>query len=697
MKRRKGKCVRRLAAVLMCMVMILAGSVTAFAEEEVPEQETAGEQETTDIANEEVKEEETVQTEQAPVNRSARAVNELQDGVNVIREGADGQTFDIDEGKCVMLAGTTSADPIIFKNCTFNLSGSTMKISGNQGVNYHNGEVITKLWIGDNVQFDQCKFLTNGGKKSSSAGYDACIYFFDGNIVLNDCTLKAENYQGQFLGLYGSTGSVTFNRSDICTVGNIGGWSYAMYAHAVMNLKDSTMTATGMKRAADGKNINAFYSGDMRTGYDAINVEDSKIEFRDNQAGGFAINNINIHVKNSEIQVIDNLGNACNSGYWIVENSEITMNGNRGGHALSCIGTEMKDSKLEILHNGYAGLYIQTKDSVFTNSTIDIRCNGEKLASYSAGDVWLNGHKASFENCSHVWLGGVGRKGSVVNTNCKYFVAYDLFECKFKGNTEEILGGVKLAEQDKHALFLNSKVDFDYARSDISDNSDRDLFQDLTKETATGKDTAKIGKLTTAQLSHHKYDWENGEVTDKASEDFYGVVKYACVDSCKDYESRTGEHTYSFDCQGTYVYAPLVGLSFEGNAENVANIPEPQAEIDYEGKGTEPEEPTRDGYVFTGWYTDKECTKEFDFQSALTKNWTIVYAGWEKALEEITEPGENPTKPEKITESVDNKKADKKAKETVKTGDTNNFIFVFILAATAACVIAICVRKKCRR
>ena len=115
--------------------------------------------------------------------------------------------------------------------------------------------------------------------------------------------------------------------------------------------------------------------------------------FSDNKAGGFAINNVNIHVNNSDIIVNNNLGNACNSGYWIVTNdSSITMNGNRGGHGLSCIGFEMSDSKLEVLHNGYAGVYIQSKDSTLTNCTVDIRCNGERLLSYTAGDLWLQGH-----------------------------------------------------------------------------------------------------------------------------------------------------------------------------------------------------------------------------------------------------------------------------------------------------------------
>lgn len=45
---------------------------------------------------------------------------------------------------------------------------------------------------------------------------------------------------------------------------------------------------------------------------------------------------------------------------------------------------------------------------------------------------------------------------------------------------------------------------------------------------------------------------------------------------------------------------------------------------------TKPEEPTAYGKVFTGWYTDKECTAEFDFNTVLHDNLTL-YAGWKEA------------------------------------------------------------------
>ena len=46
------------------------------------------------------------------------------------------------------------------------------------------------------------------------------------------------------------------------------------------------------------------------------------------------------------------------------------------------------------------------------------------------------------------------------------------------------------------------------------------------------------------------------------------------------------------------------------------------------GKATRPAAPTREGYLFSGWYTDEACTTEYDFSATLTDDVT-VYAKWE--------------------------------------------------------------------
>ena len=44
-----------------------------------------------------------------------------------------------------------------------------------------------------------------------------------------------------------------------------------------------------------------------------------------------------------------------------------------------------------------------------------------------------------------------------------------------------------------------------------------------------------------------------------------------------------------------------------------------------------PEDPTREGYQFTGWYTDSACEILWNVESRTIESDMTLYAGWEKA------------------------------------------------------------------
>ena len=44
----------------------------------------------------------------------------------------------------------------------------------------------------------------------------------------------------------------------------------------------------------------------------------------------------------------------------------------------------------------------------------------------------------------------------------------------------------------------------------------------------------------------------------------------------------------------------------------------------------EPESPTREGYVFTGWYKDSGCYELWDVDEDIIESDMTLYAGWQK-------------------------------------------------------------------
>ena len=49
-----------------------------------------------------------------------------------------------------------------------------------------------------------------------------------------------------------------------------------------------------------------------------------------------------------------------------------------------------------------------------------------------------------------------------------------------------------------------------------------------------------------------------------------------------------------------------------------------------------PNNPTKDGYTFAGWYKDSALTSEFNFNTPITAN-TTLYAKWQKNADEGSE------------------------------------------------------------
>ena len=71
-------------------------------------------------------------------------------------------------------------------------------------------------------------------------------------------------------------------------------------------------------------------------------------------------------------------------------------------------------------------------------------------------------------------------------------------------------------------------------------------------------------------------------------------------------------------------------VTFDANGHGTA--PSSQT-VSYGGFVTRPNDLTADGYTFTGWYADKECSTSYDYSSKVTSSFTL-YGGWNLVQED---------------------------------------------------------------
>lgn len=172
------------------------------------------------------------------------------------------------------------------------------------------------------------------------------------------------------------------------------------------------------------------------------------------------------------------------------------------------------------------------------------------------------------------------------------------------------------------------------------------------------------------------------------------VVYFTDAQAANDYAKESGAQapevlkvTVTFDSnQGTAVDSQLVAVG---------------------GKVAKPADPAKKGYTFSGWFTDKDCTKAYDFDAAVdnTQPEFTLYAGWKAAAPSTVQPGagdngNNSSANANVNVNTVNNNGDNAASEakatTVKTGDNLALVggAIAVIAVAAAGVAAFALRRR---
>ncbi|MEI3228946.1 MAG: InlB B-repeat-containing protein [Lachnospiraceae bacterium] len=138
-----------------------------------------------------------------------------------------------------------------------------------------------------------------------------------------------------------------------------------------------------------------------------------------------------------------------------------------------------------------------------------------------------------------------------------------------------------------------------------------------------------------------------------------------------------------YDCTKAYDFAaPVTGdmtlyakweiNSYQVTFDSMGGSSLDSQQVTYNGTATTPHAPTKTGYTFDGWFTDKDCTVAYDFNALVTDNITL-YAKWNKIPDQQKPnetPANNPSTGQTDTKQPSNGQTDTKQPSTEPT-DTN--------------------------
>ena len=379
--------------------------------------------------------------------------------------------------------------------------------------------------------------------------------------------------------------------------------------------------------------------------------------------------------------------------------SGIETNGNNANDAVT-----LKNSTLNV-PNGF-GIYFPSSGTLtIDNSTINAKTMGVQVCSGS-----LNVNSGSTITVSGDPVAKTENDGAIQDGAAISIVNRP----GYKGlDKVAITGGTFTAKGDNAALKAYSWDSSTKKESDFDDADNAVTVSDgeFNGSLKLGNIKVSGGKYTDKEVARHlkhgfavlfsdgKYAVGNekavkGDATYSVTNTDGTVVYFTDAQSASNYAQESGAQapkvlkvTVTFDSnQGTAVDSQLVTVG-----DMVAK----------------PADPTRKGYVFSGWFTNKDCTTAYDFDAAVdgAEPEFTLYAGWKAATQPGT--GENggnggsSSANENTNANTVNNNSHNKGKKPAKgglpkTGDSLTLVgsACALVAAIAALIAASVLRRK---
>lgn len=444
----------------------------------------------------------------------------------------------------------------------------------------------------------------------------------------------------------------------------------------------------------------------------------------DANSAAFEINhsNASLTVKNGKIvssQLIGLIPSAM-SGTITYDNSSLTFenveattsaasgietNGNNTNDAVT-----LKNSTLNV-PNGF-GIYFPSSGTLtIDNSTINAKTMGVQVCSGS-----LNVNPGSTITVSGDPVAKTEGDGAIQDGAAISIVNRP----GYKGLDQVAITGGTFTAKDENAALKAYSWDSSSKQESPFDNADNKVTVsggEFNGSLDLGNIEVSGGQFTDKEVAKHlksgkavlfndgKYavgneDAVKGDATYSVTNtDGTTVVYFTDAQAANDYAKESGVQapevlkvTVTFDSnQGTAVDSQLVAVG---------------------DKVAKPADPTKKGYTFSGWFTDKDCTKAYDFDAAVdnTQPEFTLYAGW-KAAPATVEPGtgdngnnggngDSSSANANVNVNSVNNNGDNASSEakmaTVKTGDNLAFVggAIAVIAVAAAGVAAFALRRR---